>query len=93
MSADAPVGLQLAPPARRAAHEPFAGPVDPVLAAVVVALVGFGVVMVYSASAVQATVAVPRPAVLPEAPGRVRRRSRSARCGLPAGSTTTGFTS
>jgi cell division protein FtsW len=35
----------------RAAH-----PFDPVLAAVVVALVGFGVVMVYSASAVQATV-------------------------------------
>ncbi|HEY4014665.1 MAG TPA: putative lipid II flippase FtsW [Polyangiaceae bacterium] len=33
-----------------------AGPVDPVLAAVVVALVGFGVVMVYSASAVEATV-------------------------------------
>ena len=32
------------------------GPVDPVLAAVVIALVGFGVVMVYSASAVQATV-------------------------------------
>ena len=31
-------------------------PMDPVLAAVVVALVGFGVVMVYSASAVQATV-------------------------------------
>jgi cell division protein FtsW len=32
------------------------GPVDAVMAAVVVALVGFGVVMVYSASAVQATV-------------------------------------
>jgi cell division protein FtsW len=32
------------------------GPVDPVLAAVVIALVGFGVVMVYSASAVEATV-------------------------------------
>lgn len=32
------------------------GPVDAVLAAVVVALIGFGVVMVYSASAVQATV-------------------------------------
>lgn len=32
------------------------GPVDPVLAAVVVVLVGFGVVMVYSASAVEATV-------------------------------------
>jgi cell division protein FtsW len=31
-------------------------PVDPVLAGVLVALVGFGVVMVYSASAVQATV-------------------------------------
>jgi cell division protein FtsW len=33
-----------------------AAPFDPVLAAVVVALIGFGVVMVYSASAVQATV-------------------------------------
>jgi cell division protein FtsW len=32
------------------------GPVDAVLAATVVALIGFGVVMVYSASAVQATV-------------------------------------
>ena len=32
------------------------GPIDPVLAAVVVALIGFGVVMVYSARAVQATV-------------------------------------
>jgi cell division protein FtsW len=49
------VGLQLAAPldAQPAAS---AGPVDPVLAAVLVALVGFGVVMVYSASAVQATV-------------------------------------
>jgi cell division protein FtsW len=49
------VGLQLAAPldAQSAAA---AGPVDPVLAAVLVALVGFGVVMVYSASAVQATV-------------------------------------
>ncbi|MDI1432570.1 putative lipid II flippase FtsW [Polyangium sorediatum] len=33
-----------------------AGPVDSVLAAVVIALVGFGVVMVYSASAIEATV-------------------------------------
>ncbi len=33
-----------------------AAAIDPVLAAVVVALIGFGVVMVYSASAVQATV-------------------------------------
>ena len=32
------------------------GPVDSVLAAVVVALIGFGVVMVYSASAIEATV-------------------------------------
>ena len=37
---------------RRLAEAPF----DPVLAAVTVALIGFGVVMVYSASAVQATV-------------------------------------
>jgi cell division protein FtsW len=34
----------------------FAGPADPVLAAVVVALIGFGVVMVYSASGIEATV-------------------------------------
>ena len=33
-----------------------AGPMDPVLAAVVIALIGFGVVMVYSASAIEATV-------------------------------------
>ncbi|MGH7270618.1 MAG: FtsW/RodA/SpoVE family cell cycle protein, partial [Polyangiaceae bacterium] len=33
-----------------------AGPVDPVLAATVVALIGFGIIMVYSASTVQATV-------------------------------------
>ncbi len=33
-----------------------AAPVDPMLAAVIIALIGFGVVMVYSASAVQATV-------------------------------------
>jgi len=37
------------------------GPMDPVLAAVVVALIGFGVVMVYSASAVQATVTYKNP--------------------------------
>jgi cell division protein FtsW len=43
--------LDARPDARAAA-----GPVDPVLAAVVVALVGFGIVMVYSASAVEATV-------------------------------------
>jgi cell division protein FtsW len=51
------VGLQLAAPLdAKAATTSNAGPVDPVLAAVVVALIGFGVVMVYSASAVQATV-------------------------------------
>jgi cell division protein FtsW len=33
-----------------------AGPVDPILAAVVVTLVAFGIVMVYSASAIEATV-------------------------------------
>ena len=51
------VGDQLvAPLDARPVARGAAGPVDPVLAAVVVALVGFGVVMVYSASAVQATV-------------------------------------
>jgi cell division protein FtsW len=35
---------------------PSQGPVDPVLAAIVVALIGFGVVMVYSASVIEATV-------------------------------------
>src|SRR5579859_3375231 len=32
------------------------GPVDPILAAIVVALVAFGVVMVYSASAIEGTI-------------------------------------
>ena len=51
------VGLQLAAPLdARPASSGAAGSVDPVMAAVVVSLVGFGVVMVYSASAVQATV-------------------------------------
>jgi cell division protein FtsW len=51
------VGLQLAAPLDAKPNMVrAAGPVDPVLAAVVVALIGFGVVMVYSASAVQATV-------------------------------------
>ena len=45
----APLDAKLSP-------ERAAGPVDPVLAAVVIALIGFGVVMVYTASAVQATV-------------------------------------
>lgn len=37
------------------------GAVDPVLAAVVIALIGFGVVMVYSASAVEATIQLKDP--------------------------------
>ncbi|HEX7604127.1 MAG TPA: FtsW/RodA/SpoVE family cell cycle protein, partial [Polyangiaceae bacterium] len=37
-------------------RESPAGPVDSVLAAIVIALIGFGVVMVYSASAIEATV-------------------------------------
>lgn len=49
------VGLQLAAPLDARPRDSSAGSVDPVLAATVVALVGFGVVMVYSASAVQAT--------------------------------------
>jgi cell division protein FtsW len=43
---------------RRRAEE---GPIDPVLAAVVIALIGFGVVMVYSASAIEATVQMKDP--------------------------------
>jgi cell division protein FtsW len=51
------VGEQLvAPLDARPVVASASGPVDPVLAATVIALVGFGVVMVYSASAVQATV-------------------------------------
>src|SRR5580658_3197312 len=51
------VGMQLAAPLDAKPDATNAsGPVDSVLAAVVVALIGFGVVMVYSASAVQATV-------------------------------------
>ena len=51
------IGIQLAAPldAKSNAESNGAG-VDAVLAATVIALVGFGVVMVYSASAVQATV-------------------------------------
>lgn len=50
------VGMQLAAPLDAQPNASgTSGPVDPMLAAVVVALVGFGVVMVYSASAVQAT--------------------------------------
>jgi cell division protein FtsW len=51
------VGIQLAAPLDAQPNAAGASrPVDAVLAALVVALVGFGVVMVYSASAVQATV-------------------------------------
>ena len=51
------ITIELAAPLDAKPNEKRAsGPMDPVLAAVVVALVGFGVVMVYSASAVQATV-------------------------------------
>ncbi len=42
-------------------RRPDEGPIDPVLAAVVIALIGFGVVMVYSASAIEATVQLKDP--------------------------------
>ncbi len=48
------------------------GPVDIVLAATAIALLGFGVVMVYSASVGRGDGRVPRPAVLLEAPGDLR---------------------
>ncbi len=41
---------------RGALSASVAGPVDSVLAAIIIALIGFGVVMVYSASAIEATV-------------------------------------
>ncbi|HEY3593340.1 MAG TPA: FtsW/RodA/SpoVE family cell cycle protein, partial [Polyangiaceae bacterium] len=44
------------PLARAEARPARAGSLDPVLAAVVIALIGFGVVMVYSASAIEAGV-------------------------------------
>jgi cell division protein FtsW len=50
------VEMQLAAPLDARPETGSAGAVDPVLAAIAVALIGFGVVMVYSASAVQATV-------------------------------------
>ncbi len=43
-------------PSGRAESRPGAGGLDPILAAVAIALVGFGVIMVFSASAVEATV-------------------------------------
>ena len=42
-------------------RKPAEGPIDPVLAAVVIALIGFGVVMVYSASAIEAAVQLKDP--------------------------------
>jgi cell division protein FtsW len=50
------VEMQLAAPLDARPTSASAGPVDAALAATAVALIGFGVVMVYSASAVQATV-------------------------------------
>lgn len=67
-SASAPPNLrtriqeQLAAPLDAAPATPkTVGPLDPVLAAVVIALIGFGVIMVYSASAVEGTVAHKNP--------------------------------
>jgi cell division protein FtsW len=50
------VGLQLATPLDARPSAQASGSLDTVLAATVVALVGFGVIIVYTASAVQATV-------------------------------------
>ncbi len=76
-----------APRARR-------GPVDPVLAAIVVALIGFGVVMVYSASAVQATVQYHDPQFFLKRQVGLRRVARSSlHLASRAASTTTASTS
>jgi cell division protein FtsW len=50
------VGIQLAAPLDARPNAGSAGSVDAVLAATVIALVGFGIIMVFSASAVEATV-------------------------------------
>jgi len=58
-ASEAPVPDEPAKPVQSLAallRESVAGPVDPVLAAIIIALIGFGVVMVYSASAIEATV-------------------------------------
>ncbi len=51
----APAKPALTQPISELLHSSPDGPVDSVLAAVIIALIGFGVVMVYSASAVEAT--------------------------------------
>ena len=50
------VEMQLAAPLDARPTSASAGPVDAALAAIAVALIGFGVVMVYSASAVQSMI-------------------------------------
>lgn len=57
--ADAEVKIPLWTRVREAFR--FTGPVDPVLAALIVTLVAFGIVMVYSASAIEATVSYKDP--------------------------------
>src|SRR3954454_19402709 len=42
-------------------RRPEDGPIDAVLAAIVIALIGFGVVMVYSASTIEATIQLKDP--------------------------------
>ncbi len=53
--ADAPQERKPLAPISELLHSSPDGPVDSLLAAIVIALIGFGVVMVYSASAVEAT--------------------------------------
>jgi cell division protein FtsW len=53
--ADAPAAKKPLAPISELLHSSPDGPVDSLLAAIVIALIGFGVVMVYSASAVEAT--------------------------------------
>ncbi len=53
--ADAPAPKKPLAPISELLHSSPDGPVDSLLAAIVIALIGFGVVMVYSASAVEAT--------------------------------------
>ena len=79
---------------RRAGRRDAAkGAIDPVLAAVVVALIGFGVVMVYSASAVEATVEHHDPQFFLKRQAAYARRVARAASSRSRASTTTGSTS
>jgi cell division protein FtsW (lipid II flippase) len=77
----APAKPALTQPISELLHSSPDGPVDSVLAAVIIALIGFGVVMVYSASAIEATTRFHDAQFFLKKSGASTRFSRSSRCG------------